>query len=222
MLLCGPATFWCWGSCGALPAWPSSCQTCSSSTQKHKEVLNLIIAPLTLKTFVAIFYQGPLLFLAPSALWDLCHCVTVSYLLLDCGWYWFAPVNPSKISVNTVRVNGFSTAGWPQAEVNLMNYTMFPQRITDNPRRPLRANSRRTHCFHGGDEVHGFLVDFLLQETESLVVEDEADGCTTKNSKEWDSELNVYILRKTFNLKITGYSFLHTCKSQLLICFLYS
>ena len=45
------------------------------------------------------------------------------------------------------------------------------------------ANKRRTHCFHGGDEVHGLLVDFLLQETEPLVVEDEADGWITKRSR---------------------------------------
>lgn len=36
MLQCGPAMSWCWGSCGAPPVWPSSCQMCSSSKEKHK------------------------------------------------------------------------------------------------------------------------------------------------------------------------------------------
>jgi len=43
---------------------------------------------------------------------------------------------------------------------------------------------RRTHRFHGSDEVQSFLVDFLLQETEPLVVENEADGWWTNKSKD--------------------------------------
>lgn len=37
MLRCGPAMFWCWGSCGAPLVSPSSCQRCSSSTEKQSD-----------------------------------------------------------------------------------------------------------------------------------------------------------------------------------------
>lgn len=33
-----------------------------------------------------------------------------------------------------------------------------------------------THCFYCCDEVHCLLIDFVLQETKSLVVEDQTDG----------------------------------------------
>lgn len=46
----------------------------------------------------------------------------------------------------------------------------------DEPGELLYASKPATHRFHCCDEVHGLLVDLVLQETESLVVEDQADG----------------------------------------------
>lgn len=59
--------------------------------------------------------------------------------------------------------------------------TVSPVTRTQNtgltPANPLNRSSEGvTHRFHRRDEVHGLLIDVFLQETESLVVQDEADG----------------------------------------------
>lgn len=60
-------------------------------------------------------------------------------------------------------------------------YRFVPVTRTQNtgltPANPVNCSLEGvTHRFHRRDEVHGLLVDVLLQETEPLVVQDEADG----------------------------------------------
>ena len=116
--------------------------------------------------------------LAPTALWDLCEPPLI--ISDDIGL-------PQKISVNIVKVlhPQLLWSGWTW-------WTTCSVGLTDLQHTLLLLlllllygwnNNRCTHCFHCCDEVHGLLVDFLLQETKSLVVQDEADGWVTEKSK---------------------------------------
>lgn len=140
------------------PHWGSLIQSC----------LCFLLHPLPWETFVSLH-------LSP----------------LDSGWYWFAPVNPSKYSqtLNCCIMAAVQlTSAWCEPdELHGLSHSVS-QIITYSTHCYCeRNNNRHTYCFHSCDEVHCLLVDFLLQKTEPLVVEDETDGWMTKRSKECDA-----------------------------------
>lgn len=100
-LQCGPAKFWCWSSCGAPPVWPSSCQTCSSSTEGEKSITSKShwkISPSSRASCT----RWPV-----RPLWACTYIISPLWVILVC---------PCEIPVNAIMYRMLTLA-----EVNLMN-----------------------------------------------------------------------------------------------------
>lgn len=115
------------------------------------------------------------------------------------------------VSIFLLSVNGIglpqkiseSVSHWTAASLGepdeLRSFHRLTERASFSPTTvpSYKSQCSYTHCFHSCDEVHGFLVDRLLQKTKSLPIKDETNGCEVKKSKKWDSECQIFTLYRS-------------------------